>query len=114
MKFVFLFCSILRNEVVSECEFSRGECKIERPLWLRGCEFLRQRALLRASDFCRNCSRFGGAKASTCRGFEAVMANSPPLFSGKKLEEWKQFFTAEEREEKTNNILITFIDAFRE
>lgn len=58
---------------------------LERPLWLRGCEFLRQRALLRASDFCRNCSRFGGAKASTCWGFEAMMANSPPLFSGKKI-----------------------------
>lgn len=28
VKFVFLFCSILRNEVVSECESSRGECKI--------------------------------------------------------------------------------------
>lgn len=28
MKFVFLFCSILRNEVVSESEFSRGECKM--------------------------------------------------------------------------------------
>lgn len=68
------------------------------PFWARECGLLGQRVLLLEA-------------LTVCWEFGAVTASTPTLFL-KKLQEWKQLFTAEER--KRVNILITFTDAFRE